>query len=249
MLDFKSDCHDPPVLLTLHENADFTAEQYRELFTELFAIVDSAVLVLSSLIVDNLPAQSSGLDCTLVEAHSLVIRIHCFAHMANLILSHSVSTANCTQIMSALSERQGVLLCKEAHEAISAKCPRFIRRRWFYMIDTLAFILERVDEIAGYLHMASETEQIAYPLPTELFEFCAIVMLFWCFVGAAERHCCSLCVIVPLIRDLLTALRDVAGILRTTSAHAILRDMYVRLLTWASINNRTEASAADHFTL
>jgi hypothetical protein len=39
------------------------------------------------------------------------------------------------------------------------------------MIDTLTFILENVDEIAGYLHMVSETEQVACPLPTELFEF------------------------------------------------------------------------------
>jgi hypothetical protein len=81
------------VLLTLRENADFTAEQYSELFTEPFAIVDSAGLVLSSVIVYNLPAQSSGLDRALFEAHSPVIHIHGFAHMANLILSHTVSTA------------------------------------------------------------------------------------------------------------------------------------------------------------
>jgi hypothetical protein len=64
-----------------------------------------------------------------------------------------------------------------------------------------------------------------------------------------EHHCCSLCAIVPLILDLLTALRDVAGILRTTSAYAILRDMYARLLVRDSIDNRTEASAAYCFTL
>jgi hypothetical protein len=61
-------------------------------------------------------------------------------------------------------------------------------------------------------------------------------------VTAVGRHYCSLCVIVLLIRDFLTALRDVAGILRTTSAHVILRDTHVRLLARASINNRTEAS-------
>jgi hypothetical protein len=169
--------------------------------------------------------------------------------MANLILSHAVSTVNCARIMSALSEIQRLLHCKEAHEAIGAKCPRFIRTRLFYMIDTLAFILEYVDEIIGYLHMVSETEQIACSLPMELFGFYAILMPFVCLASPVERHCCSLCVIVPLIRDLLTALRDIAGIFRTTSAHAILRDMYVRLIACASINNRTEASAAYCFTL
>jgi hypothetical protein len=97
------------VLLTLRENADFTAEQYSELFTELFAIVDSAGLVLSSVIVGNLPAQSSGLDRALFEAHSPVIHIHCFALMANLNLFHTVSIANCARIISAFSEIQGLL--------------------------------------------------------------------------------------------------------------------------------------------
>jgi hypothetical protein len=117
------------------------------------------------------------------------------------------------------------------------------------MIDTFAFIFEHVDEIVGYLHMVSETEQIACPLPTELSEFYAILMTFGCLVSAVERHYCSFYVIVPLIRDLLTELRDVAGILQTTSAHAILRDRYVRLLTRASLNKRTEASAAYYFRL
>jgi hypothetical protein len=98
------------------------------------------------------------------------------------------------------------------------------------MIDTLAFIHEHVDEIAGCLHMVSETEQIAGRLPAELFEFYAILMPFGCLVSAVERRRRSLCVIVPLIRNILTAWRDVAGILRTASAHATLRDMYVRLL-------------------
>jgi hypothetical protein len=159
-------------------------------------------MVLSSVIVDNLPAQSSGLDRALFEAHSPVIHIHDFARMANRILSHTVSTANCARIVSALSETQRLLRCKEAHEAIGAKCPRFIRTRWFYVIDTLAFILEHVDEIAGCLHLVSETEQIAGRLPAELFEFYAILIPFGCLVSAVERRCRSLCVIVPLIRDL-----------------------------------------------
>jgi hypothetical protein len=151
--------------------------------------------------------------------------------------------------MPTRSEVQGLLPCKEAHEVIGAKCPRFIHMRGFYMIDTLAYILDHVDEIASYLHIVSETEQIARHLPTELFELYAMLMTFGCLMSAVERHCCSLPVIVPLIRDLLTTSRDVAGILRTTFAHAILRDMDVRLPARASINNRTEASAAYCFTL
>jgi hypothetical protein len=74
-------------------------------------------------------------------------------------------------------------------------------------------------------------------------------MPFGCLMSPVERHCCSLCVTIPLIRDLLTALRDIAGILRTTTSHAVLRDMYLRLLARATINNRTDTSAAYCFTL
>jgi hypothetical protein len=83
-----------------------------------------------------------------------------------------------------------------------------------------------VDEIAGYVHMVSETGHIACPLPTELFKFYAMLMRFRCLVSVVECNCCPLYVIVPLIRDLLAVLQDVAGILWTTSAHAIMLDTH-----------------------
>jgi hypothetical protein len=80
--------------------------------------------------------------------------------MANLILSHTVPSGNFAKIMAALTEVQNLLRRTSAHEAIGAKCPRFIRTRWFYMNDTLVFILEHAGAITPYLQMVSEVEPI-----------------------------------------------------------------------------------------
>jgi hypothetical protein len=53
---------DPPVLLELYENLDASKSAYQELFMTLFAEIASKDLILCSVIIDNLPAQSYGLD-------------------------------------------------------------------------------------------------------------------------------------------------------------------------------------------
>jgi hypothetical protein len=119
---------------------------------------------------DNLPAQSSGLAHVLTDTESPVIHIKCFAHMPNLVLSHMASTADFSVIMTRLRKPQGVLRCGSAHEVVGLKCPRFIRTRWFYMTDTLAFIFNCVDVITAFLHSLSVSESMRANIPTELFQ-------------------------------------------------------------------------------
>jgi hypothetical protein len=73
---------DEPALLSLRQNEIFTKPDYARLFEELIEIVQSSGLILCSVVIDNLAAQSSGLDETLLNTASPVIHIHCFAHMA-----------------------------------------------------------------------------------------------------------------------------------------------------------------------
>jgi hypothetical protein len=51
-------------------------------------------------------------------------------------------------------------------------------------------------------------------------------------------------VIVPLVKNVLQALRDVRGFLRTAAAHSISRDIYIRFLARVSVNNCSEAISA-----
>jgi hypothetical protein len=83
---------DPSGMLILHENANFTAEPYRELFTVFIRVIDLAAIISCSVIIDNLPAQSLGLEALLRDSDSPVIHIKCFAHMANVALANFVDS-------------------------------------------------------------------------------------------------------------------------------------------------------------
>jgi hypothetical protein len=82
-----------------------------------------------------------------------------------------------------------------------------------------------------------------------MMELYAILLPYSCFINAVEARDCSLALIVPLVRGLLSAIRDVALILRTTIAQAIFRDMHIRFLSRISVNNLEEAAAAYSLTL
>jgi hypothetical protein len=124
-------CSEPPVLLALRENKNFSAGQYAELFSEPLTTTESARSCLCSMMADNLPARSSAPAHGLTDTESSVIHTKCFTHMANRALSHTGSTANFSVIMTHLTELQGVLRCGSAHEVVGAKYPRFIHTRWF----------------------------------------------------------------------------------------------------------------------
>jgi hypothetical protein len=59
-----------PFLLALYENQNLTKQQYSELFEGLIRMVGSSGLTLCSILIDNLPAQSAGLDEILLRSAS-----------------------------------------------------------------------------------------------------------------------------------------------------------------------------------
>jgi hypothetical protein len=58
-----------PVPLTLRENTNFTVDDYATLFVGLFSSIEQYPIVICSVVIDNLRAQSSGLD-RVVTRHS-----------------------------------------------------------------------------------------------------------------------------------------------------------------------------------
>jgi hypothetical protein len=232
---------DSPVLLSLRENTNFTKEQYSELFAELILTVESYNLVVCGIVIDNLPAQSGGLDDLLSRANSPIVHIKCFAHMANLVLANCLSEPPLARVMFLLTEMQSLLRTPEAAAEVGGRCPRFIRTRWFYMVDTLQFICERVDAITGFL---ATHRSMFRGIPTEFFELYGILLPFACFVRAVEKRSCSLPMIVRLARQLLQALSDISALVRTPTSVAILRDLHIHLLARLSANNLHEAIAA-----
>jgi hypothetical protein len=230
-----------PVLLALRENQNFTKHDYACLFHELIAMVQTSGLILCSVVIDNLRAQSAGLDETLLSLLSPVIHIRCFAHMTNLVLQNSLSMPHFSRVMTILEEVQSLLRSPSASAAIGRRCPRFVRTRWFYMVETLGFIVRHIDAITCYL----TAHESGYDgVPTELFELYAILLPFSCFLRAIETRNCSLSMVVPLARQVLAALFHIRPLLRTSASVEILRDMQIRFLARLTVNNHEEVLAS-----
>jgi hypothetical protein len=218
------------VLLELHENSNFTAEEYQELFANLFRTIELNEFILCSVVIDNLPSQSSGLDRAISERKLPVLHVKCFAHMANLVLLNSMSDANFDMVFGALTRLQNDLRKTEVVNALGKRCPRFVRTRWFYMVDTLAFICDNAEAITG---------MIGGP-PAEIYELYAILNPYLLFVRAIEERECSLGSVVLLVRRLLVNLNSAWSLIRTSVSKTIFRDMYIRLLSRLMCNNREE---------
>jgi hypothetical protein len=242
-------CDDPPVLLDLKENTNFGTEQYGDMFQELIVKVETEGLILSSVVIDNLRAQSSGLDMILAGNDAPIIHVKCFAHLANLVLSDTKKArqGNFNRVFDKLTEIQNELRTIEFKLCAGKRCPKFVETRWFYMVDVLAFILQYRVKIREFLSSRNNQSSLS-DIPQEVFELHAILCPFSCFVNAVEARKCSIAYIIPLVRGLFSALGDVREILRTDTARTILRDMTIRLLARLSLNNVDEAIAAYTLT-
>jgi hypothetical protein len=226
-----------------------TKDDYANLFGDLVNRAESEHLTVCSIIVDNLAAQSVGLDSWLASSNSPIIHVKCFAHMANLVIANTLEEGNFALVMERVTVIQSFLRKPKAVAAIGKKCPAFVRTRWCYMVDTLAFIFNNLEAVPGYLFANPLDCQGVKYVPTEAFELYAILLPFSCFIRAVEARCCSLASIVPLVRDLLRALSNVRASLSTDAAQVILKDLYIRLLLRLCMNNRAEVLAAYSLTL
>jgi hypothetical protein len=226
-----------PILLDLRENTNFTKQDYLQLFRDLFdQIRDKYGLALCSVIIDNLYAQSFGLDQLIADAELPVIHVKCFAHMTNLVLSNSGNSEGFRNVMSILEDMQKILSKPrgENEDSVGAKCPDFIRTRWCYMVDVLEFIFRNNVRI----------QQIFGRIPTEIFELYAILLPYLLFTRAVESRKTPLSSIIQLVRCLLAQLKSALALLKTRCLKGIFRDMYIRLMARLMVNNREECITA-----
>jgi hypothetical protein len=113
------------------------------------------------------------------------------------------------------------------------------------MLDTLAFICENVDLITAFL----AANRCGLPcIPREFVELYAILFPFGCFLRAIETLSWSSSMIVPLARQLLVVLLNVAVLMRTSTGVVLFRDMDVRFLARLTANNPSDRLAAYSLT-
>jgi hypothetical protein len=185
-----------PVLFALREDPNFTADDYAVLFVELFSSIEQYPIVMCSVVIDNLRAQSSGLDR--VVGQSIILHIKCFAHMINLVLVNTMTNAYFAEIMDEMKQTQRLFRLQPAIDAIGRKCPKFVRTRWFFMMDTLAYFMANFEQYTAFLIECGEALGDRDRLPLEIFELSIIMHPFSCFLSAVESRTRALPDIVPL---------------------------------------------------
>jgi hypothetical protein len=218
-----------PVRLALRENQNVTIQDYCNLFRELIVIVNSLGMVLCSIVVDNLPVEVSGLDRGLQLSDSPVIHVECLAHMENLFSVTTVSTPNVSWTMDYLADLQKLLTSPPATVQLGAKCPKFVRTRRFDMLDTLRCISKHFTPVSEFLCHLPDGAAFPRSLPQEIFELYLVLLPFSCFTKPVERRSSSLPEIALFCRGLLATLRESRGMICSSVARAIFRDMHSRL--------------------
>jgi hypothetical protein len=179
------------VVFALRENTNFTIDAYATLFAELSSCLEEYPIVICSVISDHLFAQSHVFDRVLDQ--SVILHVKCFTQMINLVFVNAMTNAYFAEILDEMRQAQWIFRLQPAADAIGCQCPKFVRTRWFFMMD--------YGKALGYRDH----------LPLEIFELYIIMLPFSCFLGARESRARALLAIVSLSRQLLTVARNISS--------------------------------------
>jgi hypothetical protein len=171
------------------------------------------------------------------------------AHMINLLLVNTMTNAHFAEIMDELKQTQRIFRMQPAIVAIGCKCPKFVRPRWFFMMDTLAYFVANFELCTAFLMKCVQAFDYRDRLPLEIVELYIIMIPFSCFVSAVESRARALPDIIPLSRQLLTIVRNVFPLIRTNPTRKIFHEFHVQFLARLMVNNDEDAIAAYTLTL
>jgi hypothetical protein len=107
---------------SIAKNTNFTKDDHIALVSDLSDKSTAAGVDVCSIAIDNLPAQSFGLD-EFLALNNLPIRV-----LIRAMTSHHFE---CVFVI--LTEIQDTLRTEAAKTMIGVRCPKFVRTRWFYL--------------------------------------------------------------------------------------------------------------------
>lgn len=194
-----------PMVLQLCENDHLTSEGYYLLFNELCEECLANDLVVCGVVIDNLKAQVRGLQQFLnVFAEDpmkgSIKHIPCFAHMTNLVFFHAAKRSPfLAKIVVDVTELVNVLRKTEARKEIGERCQSICPTRWLYLVDLMAWILQREEKINVFLLASDNNSTDMTQLPSE-WRFCfEILKPLKRFTSCVEASQCALWEVKDLV--------------------------------------------------
>jgi hypothetical protein len=224
----------PPYLIDLTENFNFTLKNYASYFRRVILCAMEKGLVVCSVIIDNLPAQKSGLKDALRQAIPTCScrQISCYCHCLSLVFTNTLSGCPLLRgIISQVEKWQDFLRGKIGVDFLGARCPLIPKTRWLYVTGILDFIAanaakiqdlgrtlttpdrrrddsEDGDDADGSLSGNALMHEMANGVPL-LFEECrAILRPIRYLCDVFERRTSALWQVIPLAKKVIESYRQ-----------------------------------------
>ena len=218
------------------------------MFQQLLKDAHSRGIIVTSIVIDNLPAQLSGARnavTTIEEPFNATSVIPCFCHLVNLIFVGAVS--KCPELYNLINEviNLSTFIRKQsAVRHIKAKCPTIVRTRWLYIVDVLLFIFKHIGEINDYLQMHVD-EEIPYDkIPIEFADLYLILLPLKILVLYFEKRSSKLHQVIPLFREGMLYFSQISDRIHTETGKKIFEIVLTCYLSRFKVNAKEQVIAS-----
>lgn len=165
------------------------------------SILDQDIYI-SSIIVDNLRAQTKGIDFLIKSSTDKritpIIIVHCFCHLISLVFTNTIKACpHLQELISDIKTIINILRKNSSVQFIGKKCPCIVETRWIYLYDVLNFIVMNSEDIATILTL----NKIEFKL-NEYNQLLNLILPLRCFVEKMESNN-SICCVGKYVYEML----------------------------------------------
>ena len=222
----------------VYENHNFTQNDYFQFFEDIFNQIIKSNLQISSLIIDQLPAQINGaIQCvrnsTNVYIRSIII-VPCICHLTSLMLSSATHSSKLIRNIFLEVESFTTKIRKpKVSQYIGSLCPKTINTRWLFITENLNFILKRQTE----LNVGRLNHHDIPPIPDNFWSLYNIVLPLKVLNVLGSKRDCRL---LNFVQYLQSAIEDFKSLYNTYNSNhealailnAITIQFFARIKDW-----------------
>ena len=222
----------------VYENHNFTQLDYMSFYNDVIKKTQNNNVQVSSVIVDQLPAQIKGLNLFIESSNSTAIKsiiiVPCICHLTSLMLSTSIHTnARINEIVKEIEQFTVTIRKPSVVKYLGSKCPKIIPTRWLYIVENLNYILNHQEELNIYRY-----GQINFPnIPSRFWKLYDIILPIKILNVLGSRRDSRLCKFVQYIQ---VAIEDYRSLLVKYSddeealeiLNEITSQFFARIITW-----------------
>jgi hypothetical protein len=218
--------------LDTYENRNFTSDDYGQFFQSVITEIQARNLEIVAVICDNCAAQVNGVAQALAFLPTLgITHMPCLNHMVNLVFVSALSNSNVMPRLTVVNEFIADLQSSDSISILGSKCPRLIQTRWVYLVDTLEWMLRRLDNVNTVRAIIEHP-----PLPESLKTLYQILLPLKLFSLSMEARCRKLYEVLPIVKEICRQFTSIRQQLVAYDDLAILDNVTAQFLARLQAN-------------